>query len=280
MLNTHNHIHTHTHTHTHTHDSRFSHSRQGSRPHNHPPQPKSHPTAAPPPMPTFTTIIDADHAAINSHAALLLSCLRAGPLPSSPPQQQQLHANHPILPAQYQHQQQRTHQLSLLRTITWRLIRHDLSEELIMRPAFIRHLGPVQGRAAADHDREDHERARVALLEIYEGFERCDVVGNGDEGRRRELVDRVAALMRELAEHMRRESGEELPDLERGLGREESEELGRRYEETLVVEPGLVVGGRRVWRDVGEYIGAGRERLLEVWGEVCREGESRRHGKL
>lgn len=140
-------------------------------------------------------------------------------------------------------------------------------------------MGPIAGARAAEEDRQDHERARVTLLALYDGFRGCGVDEAGRR-RREELVGGFMALMRELAEHMRRESGEELPALEGRLGREESEELGRRYEETLVMEPGLVLGGRRVWRDVQEYVGTGKERMLEIWCEVVRERERRRGGRL
>ena len=83
--------------------------------------------------------------------------------------------------------------------------------------------------------------------------------------------------MRELKEHMVEESGREIPLLEAKLSREESGELGRRYRETMVLGPELVVGGRRVWKGgVREYVNCGREVFGRVWGEWLRErGRSR-----
>ena len=209
-------------------------------------------------MPSFTTIIDQDHNAINAAALHLHRLLRTAPEPCAPQSAQQL----------------RNAQLTALHTLTWRLIRHDLSEELIMRPAFIRHMGPVAGRKAAEHDRQDHEHARIVLLDLYRGFLMCPL---HDSKQAAALTARFTALMRDLAEHMKRESGEEMPELERGLGREESLELGRRYKETLVVEPRLVLAGRRVFEGgVREYVEAGVERLLSVWGLV---EEERRRGR-
>jgi hypothetical protein len=215
-------------------------------------------------MPSFTTIIDLDHSAINTAAISLLNLLRTPP-PPSPAHAASL----------------RQAQLSALQHLTYRLIRHDLSEELIMRPAFIAYMGPQLGTLAAEHDRQDHEHARLVLLELYRNFSSCAL---HDTERMAQLTAQFRALMGELAEHMKRESGEEMPALERGLGRSESEELGRRYQETLVVEPGLVLGndGRRVFEGgVGEYVECGKERLLEVWEMVVREmGCKRKGGKL
>ncbi|ETN39579.1 uncharacterized protein HMPREF1541_05805 [Cyphellophora europaea CBS 101466] len=222
----------------------------------------SHPTTAPPPMPSFTAIIDADHDAINAAAVRLARLLRSPAPTSTTPED--LHAI-------------RRRQLALLHDVTWRLVRHDLSEELVMRPAFIRHMGPIAGREAAEHDRQDHENARRTLLELYAAFEACAV---GDAQTAGVLTERYLALLAELAEHMKRESGEEMPALEAGLGREESVELGRRYMETLVVTPELVLRGRRVFRDVGDFVHASKQSLLQVWAEVQREEQRRRGGRL
>lgn len=211
-------------------------------------------------MPTFTSIIDADHDAINTAAQRLSRLLRT-PTP----------ANATAAAAQ------RRHQLALLHDVTWRLIRHDLSEELVMRPAMIAHMGPA-GLTAAQHDREDHDHARATLLELYAGFASASNSSTASSAKdtstaMANLTDRYLALMRELAEHMRRESGEEMPALEAALGRRTSEELGVRYAATLVVTPELVVRGKRVWRDVGEYVAESKEGLLGAWREVQREQE-------
>ena len=92
-------------------------------------------------MPTFTSIIDADHDAINT-AALRLSRLLRAPTAAAA---------------------QRRQQLALLHDVTWRLIRHDLSEELVLRPALIAHMGAA-GLAAAAHDRDVLLRQADAAL--------------------------------------------------------------------------------------------------------------------
>ena len=137
-----------------------------------------------------------------------------------------------------------------------------------MRPAFITYL-PLLGPSFAEHDRLDHERARTTLLQLYADFESLPLTDV--EGVKR-LTARFGKLMRELKEHMVEESGREIPLLEAKLSREESGELGRRYRETMVLGPELVVGGRRVWKGgVGEYVGTSREGFGRVWGEWLRE---------
>jgi hypothetical protein len=252
-----------------------------------PPKSSSTPTSSQPPLtsptppPSFTSIIDADHAAINTAAQRLAHALRDLTLTTPPTP-----TNH-----------SRQTILTLLHDVTWRLIRHDLSEDIVMRPAFTQHMGAA-GLLAAQHDRDDHDRARLTLLELYDGFSTAlsststSTPSSSSSSSSHDtsppqtqtiqaLTTRYLSLMRDLAEHMRRESGEELPDLERRLGREQSVELGQRYAETLVVTPDLVLrdsagggdGDERgcVWAGVGDYVRADKGTLLAVWEEVCRE---------
>jgi len=128
----------------------------------------------------------------------------------------------------------------------------------------------------AEHDRKDHDEARVELLRLYEGFE---ILSMDDLEGANKLTGRFVRLMRELGEHMKWESGLQVPRLEALLSREESEGLARLYLETQVLGPDLVVGGHRVWRGVAEYVRMGREELVGVWRGYCDEME-RRGAKL
>ena len=94
------------------------------------------------------------------------------------------------------------------------------------------------------------------------------------------LASVFGALMRELKEHMREESGREVPMLEAVLRREESWSLAQRYQETMVLGPELVVGGKRVWRDVGEYIMSDRGYFHCVWQRYVQEGMGVGKGRL
>jgi hypothetical protein len=88
-----------------------------------------------------------------------------------------------------------------------------------------------------------------------------------------EFRAKVEALFGELLEHMRIESGEQIPRLEALLDGEESRRLGREYVKTQVLGPDLMVEGpgwrrRRVWRDVEDYVGTDLRRFREVWEDI------------
>ncbi|KAI1610364.1 hypothetical protein EDD36DRAFT_323372 [Exophiala viscosa] len=184
---------------------------------------------------SFSTVIEDDHRTINSYAARLKKA--------------------------------RTSQdrARLLGEVTWRMVRHDISEELIMRPALIAHLG-LTGQQMAEHDRLDHERARTELMALFNlGVDEPD------------FLPRVNALMAELHEHMRTESGEQIPALERMLGPSESQRLGREYIRTFALTPELetldpAIGlRRRVWATVEEYTCMDSAGFRVVWESLTEE---------
>ncbi|RMZ80998.1 hypothetical protein DV738_g2524, partial [Chaetothyriales sp. CBS 135597] len=149
-----------------------------------------------------------------------------------------------------------------------------------MRPAFEKHLGAA-GKAMGDRDRADHERARVELVQLYAAFEALappppPPMGDMMTSRLAALRERYLILMEDLAGHMRSESGEDIPRLEAAMGRAESEELARRYVETMVVQPGLRIAGRSVWPDVAAYLATGLQGLRRVWKDVLLDAERRR----
>ncbi|KIX92624.1 uncharacterized protein Z520_11653 [Fonsecaea multimorphosa CBS 102226] len=185
-----------------------------------------------PPL-TFSTVIDHDHNTINKYAGRLLR--------AKAPQDR----------------------ARLLREVTWRLVRHDVSEDIVMRPAFIEHLGD-EGVHMAEHDRTDHERARTELLALFH------IPLEGDE-----FLGSLRALFAELLEHMRIESGQQIPHLEHMLDPEESQRLGREYLKTQRLTPDLEIvvdkstgARRRVWRDVEEFARTDLQRFKEIWEEL------------
>ena len=232
-------------------------------------------TLSPSPPLTFSTVIEDDHAKINACALALGRLLRESLAPTSP------HRSQLVL------KQTREKQLALWDEVTWRLIRHDVSEDIVMRPAFKQYLGR-EGAEMGEHDRADHDGAREELLSVYDAFVALD--GGVDPSlsttlAQREtkaefmtLAKRFKNLMAELAEHMKTESGTDIPRLEGVLGQEESRELGRRYLGTYVLGPGLVLGGERVWKGVREFAGEKRERFWELWDKVEGEGEGKARG--
>ena len=158
-----------------------------------------------------------------------------------------------------------------------------------MRPAFKRWLGR-EGKEMGEEDRRDHDHARDQLVILYEDFEALPLDVSSESGSASDstsiakkekgrleftaLTKRFKDLMTELAEHMKIESGNQIPRLEGMLSREESEGLARRYIATYVLGPELVVKGEKVWKDgVGEYLRESRERFHGLW-ESMEQGQT------
>ncbi|KAK5223537.1 hypothetical protein LTR47_007569 [Exophiala xenobiotica] len=185
---------------------------------------------------TFSTVIDSDHNTINRFAGHLKRARTSA---------------------------DRVH---LLREVTWRLVRHDVSEDIVMRPAFVAHLGD-EGERMAEHDRTDHDRAKIELLALF---------GTGQPDAP-DFMQRIDRLFAELLEHMRTESGDQIPALERMLDPLESQRLGREYMKTQVLAPDLVLSDehsgqmRRVWRDVEEYARTDLARFRDIYERVTKE---------
>ena len=148
-----------------------------------------------------------------------------------------------------------------------------------MRPAFTQYLGR-EGEEMGEHDRKDHDHARDELIRLYDAFETLPLDVSSSRSEFAALTKRFKNLMAELTEHMKVESGMQIPRLEGVLGREESEALARRYIATYVLKPGMAVGGKRVWGNVGEYMRETREGFYKLWREVGKEESRGREGKL
>ncbi|EXJ95439.1 hypothetical protein A1O1_00560 [Capronia coronata CBS 617.96] len=215
---------------------------------------------------TFSTVIDDDHNAINWGAGRL----KRARTPSE--------------------------RARLLREVTWLLVRHDVSEDLVMRPAFIEHLGEV-GVQMAEHDRSDHERAKVELLALFDRVRlvesdcstpidtdtdtdtdtttssKANAVLDFDEF---DMV--IEKLFADLLEHMKVESGEQIPALERILDPLESQRLGREYMKTQVLTPDLEIVDksdgltkRKVWRDVEDYARTDLAGFKEIYDRLTED---------
>ncbi|KEF60104.1 uncharacterized protein A1O9_04954 [Exophiala aquamarina CBS 119918] len=178
--------------------------------------------------PTFSAIIEQDHNNINKYAGRLKKARTAAD------------------------------RGRLLLEVTWRLVRHDVSEDIVMRPAFIQQLGD-EGREMAEHDRTDHDHARLELLALFD----LSLESDGFPS----VIDKLFA---ELLEHMKVESGEQIPRLEGMLDLFESQRLGREYLRTQILTPDLEYldsegVGRRMWRDVEDYARTELARFREIW---------------
>lgn len=166
---------------------------------------------------TFLDIIDADHLAINRLAGKIRKVLASEDVYS------------------------RLSELnSLLLEVAWRLVRHDFSEDIVMRPAFASVLGD-RGVEMVERDRADHASGREVILAILRELDLT--TGEDIKERRQErlanVAEMVTAAFDELGEHMKVESGEVLPHFESVISADLSAKLARQYADTLLMTPSL-----------------------------------------
>lgn len=140
--------------------------------------------------------------------------------------------------------------------VVWRLIRHDVSEDLVMRPAFSQHLGP-EGQHFADVDRHDHDNARQEVLQLL------DLPLDSPA-----FDPFVARVFKELAAHMRVESGQQIPMLEQAVSREDSERLANQYKQTEILTPSLVIDGKKIFNNLREYVQTDLKGFHRLWQRV------------
>lgn len=188
---------------------------------------------------SFIEIIDADHAAINRLAGRIRKILASDTVNS------------------------RLSELNtLLLEATWRLVRHDFSEDVVMRPAFASVLGNY-GAKMIEQDRADHAGGRRLLVCILGELNLLmrDEVEERHRERPTKVIEMVTGAFDELAEHMKVESGEVLPYFESVISADVSTKLAKEYANTLLVTPDLT------WMERG--IGVASEQA--VFGGGVRE---------
>ncbi|KAF7942631.1 uncharacterized protein EAE97_006085 [Botrytis byssoidea] len=108
---------------------------------------------------------------------------------------------------------------------TWELARHSIGEELVVYPAFAKHLG-VQGQKMADEDRAEHQTVKEALYKLQK-------LKPSDE----DLIPTLDALMKNLNEHIKGEESNDLPALESALDNNESQAIAKSFGRTKAFVP-------------------------------------------
>ncbi|EHL00325.1 hypothetical protein GLAREA_03270 [Glarea lozoyensis ATCC 20868] len=103
---------------------------------------------------------------------------------------------------------------------TWELARHSIGEELVVYPAFQKHLGG-QGNLMAEKDRAEHQSVKEAL-NTFQKLTPSDS----------EFFPTLDALMKDLTEHMKEEENDDLPALETALSEDDSEALAGSFGRT------------------------------------------------
>jgi hypothetical protein len=121
----------------------------------------------------------------------------------------------------YDHQQRFGNQF------TWELARHSVAEELIVYPAFERHMGS-KGHEMAEDDRKEHHKVKL-LLKEFQNMHAESV----------DYVPKLKELWKLLARHIKEEEERDLPALEAALQsmEGESEKMAKKFGLTKAFVP-------------------------------------------
>jgi len=103
------------------------------------------------------------------------------------------------------------HQQRFGNQFTWELARHSVAEELIVYPAFQRHMGE-RGHEMAEDDRKEHHKVKL-LLKEFQNMHAESV----------DYVPKLKELWQLLARHIKEEEERDLPALEEALKSTEGE---------------------------------------------------------
>ncbi|PWI65206.1 hypothetical protein PCL_07256 [Purpureocillium lilacinum] len=94
------------------------------------------------------------------------------------------------------------HQQRYGNQFTWELARHSVGEELVVYPAFEKHLG-AKGKEMAEHDRKEHHQVKE-LLKVFQGMKSTD----------EDYVAKLKEIWGPLSKHMKEEEEGDMPALE------------------------------------------------------------------
>jgi len=108
---------------------------------------------------------------------------------------------------------------------TWELARHSIAEELVVYPAFEKHLG-IEGKNIADKDRQEHQVVKEKL-KVFQGLKPEDP----------DFEPTLKSLMADLKQHIEEEEKEDLPLLENVLVVDDSESLAKSFGRTKAFVP-------------------------------------------
>jgi len=107
----------------------------------------------------------------------------------------------------------------------WELARHSIGEELVVYPAFAKHLG-AKGQAMADKDRAEHQLVKDALYE-FQSLKPANP----------DFIPTLEALMKDLNQHIIEEENDDLPVLESAIHTDESESIAKSFGRTKAFVP-------------------------------------------
>jgi len=110
----------------------------------------------------------------------------------------------------------------------WELARHSIGEELVVYPAFEKHLGS-KGHDMAETDRKEHQTVKELLYELQNHS-----LTDPEAPAARALFD---ALMKDLTQHIDHEETQDLVALENALDKDDSHSMAKSFERTKEFVP-------------------------------------------
>jgi hemerythrin superfamily protein len=119
------------------------------------------------------------------------------------------------------------HQERFGNQFTWELARHSVAEELIVYPAFEKHMGS-KGHEMAESDRKDHHKVKELLKEFQ-----------NMKPQQSDYVPKLKELWGVLSTHIKEEEDQDLPALETALNAAagESQNMAKKFGMTKAFVP-------------------------------------------
>ncbi|EGY16594.1 hypothetical protein VDGD_07758 [Verticillium dahliae] len=136
------------------------------------------------------------------------------------------------------------HQERFGNQFTWELARHSVGEELVVYPAFEKHLGE-KGRSMAESDRKEHHQVLFSIHMYFKPQANTNKVKEllktwqNLKPANPEYVPKLKELWSILAEHIKEEEKEDMPALEKALSQThgESESIAKSFGRTKAFVP-------------------------------------------
>jgi len=147
---------------------------------------------------------------------------------------------------------------------TWELARHSIGEELILYPAFEKHL--PDGKQMADKDRKEHLSVKKHLYK----FQDLDPAHE-------EFEPTIKALWKDLSEHIKEEEEHDLIAIEEKLAAEDSESMVSSFKRTKMFIPTRshpAAPDKPPFETVAGLLAAPIDHLMDVFRKFPKESKS------
>jgi len=107
---------------------------------------------------------------------------------------------------------------------TWELATHSIGEELVVYPAFEKHLG--RGKEMAEKDRAEHQVV-TEKLKKFQNMKATDP----------DFIPTIRSLWDDLSKHIKEEENLDLPALEKEISSSDSESIAKSFSRTKMFVP-------------------------------------------